>query len=131
MPGTGAIFGVFVIGLLMVLTPGPNMIYLVSRTITHGKRAGVISLAGVALGFLVYLTPTNLGLAAVFVAVPDLYLALRIAGACYLGWLAFNALRPGARGVFEPLALESRQLRHDSPRRLFAMGFLTNILNPK
>ena len=79
MPGTAAIFGVFVIGLLMVLTPGPNMIYLVSRTITQGKRAGAVSLAGVALGFLVYLTATNLGLAAVFVAVPDLYLALRLA----------------------------------------------------
>ena len=97
MPGTAAIFGVFVIGLLMVLTPGPNMIYLVSRTITQGKRAGAVSLAGVALGFLVYLTATNLGLAAVFVAVPDLYLALRVAGACYLAWLAFKALRPGGQ----------------------------------
>jgi threonine/homoserine/homoserine lactone efflux protein len=112
MPGTAAIFGVLVIGLLMVLTPGPNMIYLVSRTITQGKRAGAVSLAGVALGFLVYLTATNLGLAAVFVAVPDLYLALRVAGACYLAWLAFKALRPGGRAVFDPV-----QLDHDSLAR--------------
>ena len=126
MPGTPAILGVFVIGLLMVLTPGPNMIYLVSRTITQGKRAGAVSLAGVGVGFLVYLAATNLGLAAVFVAVPDLYLALRLAGACYLAWLAFKALRPGGRAVFDPV-----QLDHDSLPRLFAMGLFTNLLNPK
>jgi hypothetical protein len=59
VPNTAAILGVFVIGLLMVLTPDPNMIYLLSRTITQGERAGAISLAGVVLGFLVYLTATD------------------------------------------------------------------------
>jgi threonine/homoserine/homoserine lactone efflux protein len=53
MPTGAAILGVFVIGLMMVLTPGPNMVYLVSRTITQGRRAGAVSLAGVAVGFLV------------------------------------------------------------------------------
>ncbi len=116
----------FTVALLMVLTPGPNMIYLVSRSITQGRRAGVISLAGVALGFLVYLTATNLGLAAVFVAVPSLYVTVKLAGACYIGWLAFKALRPGGTSLFEPTRLTS-----DSRRRLFTMGFLTNLLNPK
>ncbi len=111
-------FGVFVIGLLMVLTPGPNMIYLVSRTITQGKRAGAVSLAGVALGFLVYLTATNLGLAAVFVAVPDLYLALRLA-VPVTSLARFKALRPGRRVRSE--------LDHDSLPRLFAMGLFTNL----
>jgi threonine/homoserine/homoserine lactone efflux protein len=100
--------------------------YLVSRSITQGRRAGVISLAGVAVGFLVYLTATNLGLSAVFVAVPELYLAIKLAGAGYLGWLAFKALRPGGTSVFEPARLE-----HDPPRRLFTMGLVTNLLNPK
>jgi threonine/homoserine/homoserine lactone efflux protein len=102
------------------------MIYLVSRSITQGRRAGVISLAGVALGFLAYLTATNLGLAAVFVAVPRLYVTVKLAGACYLAWLAFRAFRPGGRSLFEPTRLEI-----DSNRRLLAMGFLTNLLNPK
>jgi threonine/homoserine/homoserine lactone efflux protein len=123
---SSAVLGVFAIALALVLTPGPNMMYLVSRSITQGRRAGVISLAGVAVGFLVYLTATNLGLSALFVAVPQLYLAVKLAGAGYLGWLAFNALRPGGRSVFEPTRLE-----RDPPRRLFAMGLLTNLLNPK
>jgi threonine/homoserine/homoserine lactone efflux protein len=102
------------------------MMYLVSRSVTQGRRAGVISLGGVAVGFLVYLTATNLGLSAIFVAVPELYLAVKLAGAGYLGWLAVRALRPGAASVFEPARLE-----HDPPRRLFMMGLMTNLLNPK
>lgn len=118
--------GIFLVALALVLTPGPNMMYLVSRSITQGRRAGVISLGGVAVGFLVYLTATNLGLSAIFSEVPQLYLALRIGGAAYLGWLAFQALRPGGTAVFAPAAMAP-----DSPRRLFTMGLMTNLLNPK
>jgi len=118
--------GVFAIALAMVLTPGPNMMYLVSRTITQGRRAGIVPLGGVAVGFLVYLTATNLGLSAVFVAVPELYVGIKVAGASYLAWLAIQALRPGGRSVFAPA-----QLPPDSARRLFTMGLTTNLLNPK
>lgn len=110
----------------MVLTPGPNMMYLVSRSITQGRRAGLVSLGGVAVGFLVYLTAAALGLSAVFAAVPELYAAVKVAGAAYLGWLAWKALKPGGTSVFAPAPVEP-----DSPRRLFTMGLLTNLLNPK
>ncbi|TFI40736.1 LysE family translocator [Rhodococcus sp. 1R11] len=125
MVSWSAVFGVFAIALVLVLTPGPNMIYLVSRSISQGRRAGMVSLAGVAVGFLVYLTATNLGLAAVFTAVPALYVAVKLAGAAYLGWLAVQALR-GTVSAFEPTALQQ-----DSNRRLFMMGLVTNLLNPK
>jgi threonine/homoserine/homoserine lactone efflux protein len=120
------ILGVGVVALGMVLTPGPNMIYLVSRSITQGRRAGMISLAGVALGFLVYLLAANLGLSVVFTAVPGLYVAVKLAGAAYLAHLAWNALKPGGVSVFDP-----QDVPHDSPRRLFTMGLMTNLLNPK
>jgi threonine/homoserine/homoserine lactone efflux protein len=110
----------------MVLTPGPNMMYLVSRSITQGRRAGLISLGGVAVGFLVYLTATNLGLSALFIAVPELYVAVKLAGACYLGWLAFKALRPGGISVFAPAPLPP-----DSPRRLITMGCSPICSTPK
>lgn len=121
-----ALVGVFVIALGMVLTPGPNMIYLVSRSLTQGRRAGAVSLGGVAVGFLVYLVATNLGLSVLFVAVPQLYLAVKLAGAAYLGWLAWCALRPGGVSVFAP-----QDVPPDPPRRLFAMGLMTSLLNPK
>ena len=123
---SAAVLGVLAVALVMVLTPGPNMIYLVSRTLTQGRRAGIVSLAGIAVGFFVYLTATNVGLSALFSAVPDLYLAIRLAGACYLAWLAFKALRPGGASMFAPV----RQ-SHDSRRRLFTMGLMTALLNPK
>ncbi|MFI0779531.1 LysE family translocator [Streptomyces sp. NPDC021212] len=120
------ILGVTVVALGMVLTPGPNMIYLVSRSITQGRRAGMISLGGVALGFMVYLLAANLGLSVVFTAVPELYFAVKLAGAAYLAHLAWNALKPGGISVFTP-----QDVPHDSPRKLFTMGLLTNLLNPK
>ena len=126
MIGTNALLGVSAVALGMVLTPGPNMMYLVSRSITQGRRAGLLSLAGVAVGFLAYLSAANLGLSVVFLAVPELYAAVKLAGAGYLVWLAWKALRPGGASVFTPQALTP-----DPPRRLFTMGLLTNLLNPK
>ena len=112
--------------LLMALTPGPNMIYLVSRSICQGRKAGVISLFGVVSGFLVHMFAAAVGLTAVFLAVPLAYELLKWAGGAYLMWMAWQAVRPGARSLFE-----TRELAEDSPRRLFLMGFLTNLLNPK
>lgn len=122
----GAAAGIAAVALGLVLTPGPNMIYLVSRSITQGKRAGMISLTGVAVGFFVYLVAAATGLAAVFALVPALYTVLKLAGAAYLLWLAWQAVRPGGRSAFAP-----KDLPVDPPRKLFAMGLLTNLLNPK
>jgi threonine/homoserine/homoserine lactone efflux protein len=112
--------------LVMVLTPGPNMIYLISRSICQGRRAGVISLFGVVAGFVVHMLAAALGVSAVFLAAPLAFEALKWAGALYLLWLAWQAVRPGARSPFEP-----QELPPDPPRKLFVMGFVTNLLNPK
>lgn len=114
------------ISLGMVLTPGPNMVYLISRSICQGRTAGLISLGGVALGFVFYMVCAALGITAIVMAIPFAYDALRIGGALYLLYLAWQAVKPGGRSPFEV-----RQLPQDSPRKLFAMGFLTNLLNPK
>ncbi|MER7504964.1 LysE family translocator [Nonomuraea pusilla] len=123
---TGGLIGIALVSLGMVLTPGPNMIYLVSRSITQGRRAGLISLTGVALGFTVYLTATCLGLTAVFAYVPAAYTALKLGGAAYLLWLAWSAVRPGGTSAFQP-----RELPVERPGKLFSMGLLTCLLNPK
>jgi threonine/homoserine/homoserine lactone efflux protein len=118
--------GIAVIAFGMVVTPGPNMIYLVSRSVSQGRRAGLISLAGVAVGFLTYLAAATVGIAAVFTFVPEIYLGLKLAGAAYLAWLAWKAFRPGGSSVFMPT-----DLAPDRPRKLFGMGLLTCLLNPK
>jgi len=126
MPDSSALLAFGLISLGMVLTPGPNMIYLISRSICQGRTAGLISLSGVALGFLVYLVCAALGITALLMAVPHAYDVLRFAGAAYLLYLAWQALRPGGRSPFQ-----LRTLDHDSPRRLFGMGLFTALLNPK
>lgn len=112
--------------LVMVLTPGPNMVYCISRTLVQGRAAGLLSLAGVLLGFIAHLVAATLGLSAVLAAVPLAFDVLRLAGAAYLLWLAWDALRPGGSGPFAV-----RSLPVDSPSRLFRMGLFTNLLNPK
>ena len=117
-------FGLVAFG--MVLTPGPNMIYLISRSISQGSAAGLVSLGGVALGFVFYMLCAAFGITALLFAVPYAYDALRIGGALYLLWLAWQVLKPNGRSPFQV-----RQLPVDGPKKLFAMGFLTNLLNPK
>ena len=126
MPHTSALLGFALVCLGLVLTPGPNMIYLISRSITQGPAAGIVSLGGVALGFLFYMLCAAFGITALLLAIPYAYDALRLAGAAYLLWLAWQAMKPGGRSPFQV-----RKLAVDSPQRLFAMGLVTNLLNPK
>jgi threonine/homoserine/homoserine lactone efflux protein len=126
MPNLSSLVGFALVALGLVITPGPNMMYLVSRSICQGRKAGLVSLGGVALGFFVYMVAAAFGITALLFAVPFAYDVLRLAGAAYLLHLAWQALRPGGRSIFQV-----RDLPVDSNRRLFAMGFLTNLLNPK
>jgi threonine/homoserine/homoserine lactone efflux protein len=126
MPHASALLGFALVSLGIVLTPGPNMIYVISRSLTQGPSAGIISLGGVTLGFVVYMLCAAFGITALLLAVPFAYEALRFAGAAYLLWLAWQAVKPGGRSPFQV-----RKLAIDSPRKLFAMGFVTNLLNPK
>lgn len=126
MPSSSSLIAFALICLGMVLTPGPNMIYLVSRSICQGPVAGLVSLGGVALGFVFYMLMSALGITVLVMAVPFAYDALKFAGAAYLLWLAWQAVRPGGRSPFQV-----RDLPKDSPRKLFMMGLVTNLLNPK
>lgn len=126
MPSATHLAAFALLSLGMVLTPGPNMLYLISRSLSQGRMAGMISLLGVACGFLFYMLSAALGITALLMAVPLAYDALRIGGALYLLWLAWSAVRPGGRSPFQV-----RHLPIDGPRKLFAMGLLTNLLNPK
>lgn len=112
--------------LVMSLSPGPNMVYLVSRSLCQGRNAAVVSLFGVAFGFLLHMLLAALGLSVVFATIPTAYNLLKLSGAAYLLWLAWQAVRSGAPAMFE-----ARKLPPHSNPKLFVMGLLTNVLNPK
>src|SRR5262245_49563145 len=112
-------------GLLLNITPGPDVLYIVGRSLSQGRAAGVIPSCGISAGCLCHVATAALGLSAVMVTVPAAFDVVRYAGAAYLVWLGINALR-AASG---PLAF--RALTHTSRAAIFRQGALTNILNPK
>ncbi|WP_186266673.1 LysE family translocator [Burkholderia gladioli] len=114
------------VGGMLAVTPGPNMVYVMSRSVSQGPRAGLTSLAGVMLGYLTYMFGAAFGLTAIFLTIPGAARVLAAAGALYLLYLSWQAVRPGARSPFE---VDARQA--ERPRRLFAMGAATSLLNPK
>ncbi|MGC6388493.1 LysE family translocator [Ewingella sp. S1.OA.A_B6] len=126
MPDAAHLLPFMLIALGLVLTPGPNMIYLISRSLCQGPKAGMISLGGVIIGFVFYMVFAALGITALLMAVPFAYDALRLCGAMYLLYMAWQAVKPGGRSPFQ-----IKTLAHDSPKKLFTMGLLTNLLNPK
>ncbi|MCC6379321.1 MAG: LysE family translocator [Burkholderiales bacterium] len=111
--------------LALAVTPGPNLVYLVARTVAQGRRAGLVSLAGTASGFVFHVLAAALGLSALLAAVPYAYDAVRVAGAVYLAWLAWttwkDAGKPAQEAVAPPVAA----------RTLYRAGLTISLLNPK
>jgi threonine/homoserine/homoserine lactone efflux protein len=126
MPELSSLIAFILICLGLVLTPGPNMIYLISRSISQGPKAGMVSLAGVGVGFLAYMLCTAFGITGLIMAVPYAYDVLRYGGAMYLLYLAWQAFKPGGRSPFHV-----KELPRDGNVQLFLMGLMTNLLNPK
>ena len=126
MQGAGSIYGFLAVGGMLAVTPGPTMVYVMSRSIAQGRTAGLISLAGVMLGYLFYMFGAAFGITAFFLSVPYAGSVLGAVGAAYLFYLAWQAVRPGGRSP-----LEVRDLPREQPRRLLVMGATTSLLNPK
>lgn len=126
MPSPATLLTFAALSLGLALTPGPNMLYLVSRSLAQGPRAGMVSLAGCQAGSLLIMLCAAGGLAAALLAVPLAWDALRLGGAAYLAWLAWQNVRPGGAPLFAP-----RPMPVEPPARLLAVGAGTALLNPK
>ncbi|UFN49544.1 LysE family translocator [Roseomonas sp. OT10] len=126
MPSLTAILAVAALSVGLALTPGPNLLYLVSRSLAQGTRAGMVSLAGCVAGTVAIMLAAALGVAAALLALPYGFDVLRLGGAAYLGWMAWQCLKPGAAPIFAP-----RPLPRESDAKLFSVGLATAALNPK
>ena len=110
----------------LALTPGPNMLYLVSRALAQGTAAAMVSLIGCQLGSLTIALLAAAGVTAVLLTIPFAWDALRLAGAAYLLWLGWQSVRPNGQPLFAP-----RAMPRESNARLMAIGLGTALLNPK
>jgi threonine/homoserine/homoserine lactone efflux protein len=114
--------------LVLAVTPGPGVIYIVARSLAHGRAGALVSVAGVALGNLGNAVGAALGLAALFAVSSAAFSVVKWAGAAYLVWLGISALRaPGALGNPSPGAPPLPA----SLARVFRDGLLVALLNPK
>jgi threonine/homoserine/homoserine lactone efflux protein len=109
---------------VLILTPGPDMLFVVGQTLAGGARRGWAAMLGIVCGAMVHVALAASGAAALIAASPPLFEALRLAGAAYLIWLGIGALRAAWRGG-------GRLVPAAPVRRAFRDGFLTNLTNPK
>ncbi|MFN3547383.1 MAG: LysE family translocator [Mesorhizobium sp.] len=122
-----AVFVQFAIATFIIaITPGPDMTLFVGRALSEGKAAGLACMAGAMTGCAIHTTLVALGLSALIVASPQAFLALKIVGAGYLIWLAWQAIRKGS--AFSP---DTRQRRARPFWKNWATGVGINLLNPK
>jgi threonine/homoserine/homoserine lactone efflux protein len=112
-------------GILLNLTPGPDMTYVITRSIAEGRRAGIVSSLGIATGTLVHTTLVALGLASLLAAVPVAFEIVKYAGAAYLIFIGVQLLRSRDE-AFAAAAIEPARLR-----AIYRQGVITNVLNPK
>ena len=109
----------------LAATPGPNMLFLVSRTLAQGRAAGFVSLAGTSSGFALHALAAAFGLSALLAAIPLAFEVVKWAGAIYLAWLAIVMWRASD----EPEATVTAP--HSTPHAMYRQGLLTAVLNPK
>jgi threonine/homoserine/homoserine lactone efflux protein len=124
LPATPLLLTFLVASIILAVTPGPAVLYIVTRSLTQGRRAGAASVAGVALGNLGNALGASLGLAALFAVSSWAFDATRYCGAAYLIYLGVRALRARA-------PVSSPAPHGMLARRLFLDGFLVALLNPK
>jgi threonine/homoserine/homoserine lactone efflux protein len=126
MPSGDTLLVFALLSLGLAITPGPNMLYLVSRALAQGTGAGMVSLLGCQTGSLAIMLCAAGGITAALLAIPYAWDVLRLGGAAYLLYLAWQCIRPGGQPLFSP-----RPLPREPNIRLFTVGFATAALNPK
>ena len=120
-------FGLFLAtGVLLNLTPGPDTVYILGRSIAHGRRAGVASALGISVGSIFHTGAAALGLSAFLTTSAWAFTAVKLAGAGYLIFLGIRALLERNRKLSVPA-----HFKQNGAAAAFRQGILTNILNPK
>ncbi|WP_152046996.1 LysE family translocator [Aureimonas psammosilenae] len=127
IPDTGPLLAFTLAAFVLAITPGPDMTLFVGRTLAQGRTAGFAAMGGALCGVLVHTTLAAFGLSALLAASPGAFAVLKIGGALYLGWLAFQAIRNGSS--FNPATLAAGRERSLASNWLLGLGI--NLLNPK
>jgi threonine/homoserine/homoserine lactone efflux protein len=110
----------------LTLSPGPDILYVLTQSISNGKKFGIATAAGLVSGILVHTTLIALGVSAIIKQSEIIFMGIKILGACYLLWIAFQVYKAPAS-----IELNSNTGKKKSLLSLFKQGFIMNVLNPK
>jgi threonine/homoserine/homoserine lactone efflux protein len=113
-------------GLLLNITPGPDMAYIMGRSAQLGARAGGVAALGISAGCFVHIAAAAFGLSAILATSAEAFFILKLVGAAYLVWIGVSLLRHAGAGTAATDGKAAISLRG-----IFLQGFLTNALNPK
>lgn len=128
MPSLTALLAFGAACLVLVLVPGPSVLFVIGRALSAGRRDAVLSVVGNSLGLLVQVVAVVLGLGPVVATSAAAYAALKVAGAAYLVWLGVHAVRHRRQATGPLLA---GQRGHRSTPRAVRAGFVVGVTNPK
>jgi threonine/homoserine/homoserine lactone efflux protein len=129
---SGPLWAAFLMAcLVLAVTPGPGVIYVVTRTLAQGRAAGLASVGGVAVGNLGNAAAASLGLAAMLAWSSAAFTVVKLAGAAYLVYLGVQTLRPAPRRGPVHGQTPPADLAQEPPMRIFRQGLLVALLNPK
>jgi threonine/homoserine/homoserine lactone efflux protein len=118
-------------GLLLNLTPGPDVLYIVSQSLRAGARAGITAALGITAGCFVHIFAAAIGLGALLAASPTAFTILKWAGAGYLVYIGVRLLRAAAPAMVVGHGAPTQPASGQSLWHVFGRGFATNALNPK
>jgi len=124
MPEKAAFVAFLIAAFALNLAPGPDMLYVIGRSVGQGRKAGIVSSLGVFVGCWVHILAAAFGIAALLQSSPMAFNAVRYAGAAYLIYL-------GIKMLAQKTDLTSQQLKAESLGAIFRQGAITNMLNPK
>lgn len=126
LPSLATLLAFTAAGLLLALTPGPDMTLSISRALIQGRRPALFVVVGTSLGIVCHTLLVALGISALITASPSAFFILKTGGAAYLLWLAVQAIRFGSN-----FSIEKVDRKPASPLASISTGFWVNILNPK
>lgn len=125
MPDANSLLLFMLATIALNVTPGPDMLYVITRSVGQGRAAGVASSLGIAAGCFVHISAVTFGLASLMMAVPAAYEVVKYAGAAYLIYLGVRTLTSR-----QPKDAET-PIKDTSLQKIFLQGVITNVLNPK
>ncbi len=121
---TASVLGPFLVAVLVIcVAPGPDMAFVMASGLSRGPRGALLAATGVSVGVTVWVLVTAFGLGALVTELPEISMALRIAGAVYLAYLAWDTWRNAGKHAVDG--------QHDDGHRMFWRGTMTNLANPK